>query len=36
MHEAIGDLYRLNPSDPPDPCVVFDRFISWAKPRLPG
>jgi hypothetical protein len=35
MHEAIGDLHRLDPQHPPDPCAVFDRFIAWAKPRLP-
>jgi hypothetical protein len=34
MHEAIADLCRLNPTDPPDPHAVFDRFIAWAKPRL--
>ncbi len=33
LHEAMDDLYRLNPHDAPAPAVLFGRFLDWAKPR---
>jgi hypothetical protein len=34
LHEAVADLYRLNPHDMPTPEALFTRFIAWA-PRRP-
>ncbi|SDY10613.1 hypothetical protein SAMN05444365_101687 [Micromonospora pattaloongensis] len=34
LHEAVADLYRLNPDDGPDPRAVFERFLGWV-PRRP-
>ncbi|MFI7658874.1 hypothetical protein ACIBTW_08295 [Micromonospora parva] len=33
LHEAVADLYRLNPHDGPDPAALFTRFVGWARPR---
>jgi hypothetical protein len=33
LHEAIEDLYRLNPHDGPNPQGLFDRIVGWARPR---
>ncbi|SCG58049.1 hypothetical protein [Micromonospora coxensis] len=33
LHDAAGDLYRLNPHDSPDPAALFRRFLAWV-PRL--
>jgi hypothetical protein len=35
MHEAVADLYRLNPDTAPDPATMFGRFLGWAPPRPP-
>ncbi|MGN9810528.1 hypothetical protein ACTMSW_14345 [Micromonospora sp. BQ11] len=38
LHDAVADLYRLNPHDGPDPRDLFDRFLAWASrigPRWP-
>ncbi|MFD0823433.1 hypothetical protein ACFQ0D_35110 [Micromonospora zhanjiangensis] len=35
LHEAIADLCRLDPANPPAPHATFTRFVAWAKPRLP-
>jgi hypothetical protein len=35
MHEAIADIYRLNPDTAPDPATLFARFLGWASPRGP-
>ncbi|MFI5837500.1 hypothetical protein ACIA5A_27865 [Micromonospora sp. NPDC051300] len=29
LHDAVGDLYALDPHDGPDPAVLWDRFLSW-------
>jgi hypothetical protein len=31
FHEAIRDLYRLNPYDAPTPRALFERFLGWAR-----
>ncbi|MGW4464415.1 hypothetical protein [Micromonospora sp. NPDC004704] len=35
--EALGDLSAIDPAtgDPPDPRVLFERFIGWASTRRP-
>ncbi|MBO4208850.1 hypothetical protein [Micromonospora echinofusca] len=33
LHEAVGDLYRLNPADGPSPQAMFDRFLGWVPHR---
>ncbi|MFY1578331.1 hypothetical protein ACN26Z_25880 [Verrucosispora sp. WMMD703] len=33
MHEAMRDLYHLNPHDAPTPPVLFSRFLAWTRPR---
>ncbi|SCL17821.1 hypothetical protein GA0074692_0261 [Micromonospora pallida] len=30
LHEAVTDLYRLNPHDVPEPPQLFARFLGWA------
>ncbi|MBO4206906.1 hypothetical protein [Micromonospora echinofusca] len=30
LHEAVADLYRLNPHDAPAPQALFDRFVGWS------
>ena len=32
MHEALGDLCRLNPHELPTPAAVWSRFLAWAAP----
>ncbi|WFE40246.1 hypothetical protein [Micromonospora sp. WMMD998] len=29
LHDAVGDLYALNPHDVPAPAVLWDRFLAW-------
>ncbi|WFE31747.1 hypothetical protein [Micromonospora sp. WMMD975] len=29
LHDAVGDLYRLNPNEMPEPAVLWDRFLAW-------
>lgn len=36
LHEAVDDLYALNPDDGPTPEQLFARFIGWARPRRHG
>ncbi|GAB3817862.1 hypothetical protein [Micromonospora zhanjiangensis] len=39
LHEAMRDLYRLNPGDAPSPRAMFDRFLAWPpfkKPVIPA
>lgn len=31
LHDAAGDLYRLNPYDGPNPRELFERFVAWAR-----
>lgn len=33
FHEAVRDLYRLNPYDAPEPKALFDRFFGWVSKR---
>ncbi|MGV9216142.1 hypothetical protein ACTFTM_30190 [Micromonospora sp. RB23] len=33
LHDAVADLYRLNPHDGPDPKALYTRFLAWATPR---
>ncbi|MFD2766612.1 hypothetical protein [Micromonospora eburnea] len=33
LYEATADLHRLHPDDGPDPAVLFDRFLAWARRR---
>ncbi|MFC0503826.1 hypothetical protein [Micromonospora costi] len=33
LHDAVADLYQLNPHDGPDPRDLFRRFLAWA-PRI--
>ncbi|GIM83693.1 hypothetical protein Sar04_13480 [Salinispora arenicola] len=32
-HDAMHDLYHLNPHDGPSPRQLFDRFIAWGPFR---
>ncbi|MDM4719795.1 hypothetical protein QTQ03_09480 [Micromonospora sp. WMMA1363] len=36
MHEAMHDLYHLNPHDGPSPREVFERFVAWGPFRRPA
>ncbi|GHJ16524.1 hypothetical protein [Micromonospora sp. AKA38] len=29
LHDAVRDLYALNPDDAPEPAVLWDRFLAW-------
>ncbi|MFG1674683.1 hypothetical protein [Micromonospora sp. NPDC049282] len=29
LHDAVGDLYALNPHDVPEPAALWDRFLAW-------
>ncbi|MEV4715118.1 hypothetical protein [Micromonospora sp. NPDC049374] len=33
MYEAMRDLYHFNAHDAPEPGVLFDRFLAWARRR---
>jgi hypothetical protein len=35
LHEAVRDLYRLNPHEAPAPRAMFDRFVGWTPYRRP-
>ncbi|MGV9213065.1 hypothetical protein ACTFTM_14505 [Micromonospora sp. RB23] len=35
LHEAIRDLYRLNPDEAPAPHAMFARFVGWTPYRRP-
>nr|MDT0661457.1 hypothetical protein [Micromonospora sp. DSM 115978] len=35
MHDALRDLIRLHPHDPPTPEATHDRFLAWAAPPAP-
>jgi hypothetical protein len=30
---CMNDLYKLNPSDAPDPDALYQRFFGWIPPR---
>lgn len=32
MHEALGDLLKLNRYEAPGPEKIFNRFLAWAAP----
>jgi hypothetical protein len=34
LHQAMLDLYRLNPDTAPEPQAMFDRFVAWSKHRF--
>ncbi|WP_233220182.1 hypothetical protein [Micromonospora sp. RP3T] len=29
LHDAVRDLYALNPDDAPTPAALWDRFLAW-------
>ncbi|WP_423790967.1 hypothetical protein [Micromonospora cathayae] len=33
LHQAVADLYRLNPDRAPEPPQLFARFLGWARLR---
>jgi len=33
LHEAMTDLYTLNPDTAPEPYALFARFLGWAPSR---
>lgn len=33
LHDATGELHRLNPHDGPEPGQLYARFLGWAIPR---
>ncbi len=34
LHDAVADLYRLNPNPGPDLTELFDRFLGWVRHPL--